>query len=94
MYLSIKNEIKTEFAVKIYKKLHRKQTNEDFDFFIGLVERSTIVLRFYILNVVLPHNKNYVVELFLCTFNTAKALIFEFVCGVSRPFPWCKFSLC
>ena len=61
MCLSIKNEIKTEFAVKIYKKLHRKQTNEDFDFFIGLVERSTIVLRFYIFIVVILHNENYVV---------------------------------
>ena len=49
-------------SIKIYKKLHRKQTNEDFDFFIGLVERSTIVLRFCILFVVLPHNENYVVD--------------------------------
>ena len=37
MHLSIKNEIKTEFAVKIYKKSHRKQTNEDFDFSLVLL---------------------------------------------------------
>ena len=61
MCLSIKNRDKIKRYDKNLQKLHRKQTNEDFDFFIGLVERSTIVLRFYILNVVLPHNENYVV---------------------------------
>ena len=53
---------KSSFKIKIYKKLHKKQTNEDFEFFIGLVERSTIVLRFCILFVVLQHNENYVVD--------------------------------
>jgi hypothetical protein len=59
--------------------------------FIGLIERSATVLRFYILSVILLHNGNYVVD-FFAHFNTAKALIFESVCGVSRLFPLCKFS--
>lgn len=47
---------------KIYKNKYRKQTNEDFDFFIGLIERSMIALRFYILGLRLLHNENYVVR--------------------------------
>ena len=42
--------------------MHRKQTNEDFNFFIGLVERSTMVLRFYICSLISLHNENYVVR--------------------------------
>ena len=75
------------FLDKNLQNKHRNQTNEDLDFFIGLVERSTIVLRFYILCAVLPHNENYVVDFFFAHLNTARALIFEFVCGVSHLFP-------
>ena len=38
-------------------------------------------------------NENYVVDFFLSLVSTAKVPIFEFVCGVSHPFPSYKFSL-
>ena len=44
--------------------------------------------------ILLPHKVNYVVLFFLTIFSIAKVQVFEFVCGVSRPFPSYKFSLC
>ena len=65
MCLSIKNEIKSSFAIKFYKKLHRKQTNEDFDFFIGLIDAMSSVALLYFRSILL-HNENYVVNSSLC----------------------------
>ena len=79
---------------KIYKNEHTKQTNKSSRIFIGLIERNVLLLRFYIL-----FESHYIMGImwcsfFLCNFNTAKALIFEFVCGVSHLFPLYIFSSC
>ena len=43
-------------------KKHRKRTNEDQNFFIGLFEHSKNVIVLYFWGLELPHNANYVVK--------------------------------
>ena len=61
---SLSTEKYDTLGQQIVKNKYRNKTNEYFKFFIGLVERTAIVLCFHIFLSIVPHNENYVVKIY------------------------------